>query len=39
MRWTDEGLQWEADPKHRKIVMEAFGFDEKSKMSKVSGDK
>ena len=26
VRWTAEGIQYEADPKHRKLIMEHFGF-------------
>eukprot|EP00973_Karenia_brevis_P018805 2576858-Karenia_brevis.AAC.1 len=31
VRWTEEGIEYEADPKHRKIVMDYFGFNEKTK--------
>ena len=30
VRWTADGLEYEADPKHRKLIMEHFGFDEES---------
>ena len=26
-RWTADGIEYEADPKHRKLIMEHFGFD------------
>ena len=38
-RWTEEGLEWEADPKHRRILMEQFAFDENSKSLEVNGEK
>ena len=31
VRWEKWGIEYEADPKHREIVMGYFGFDEKSK--------
>eukprot|EP00973_Karenia_brevis_P014823 2023223-Karenia_brevis.AAC.1 len=39
IRWTDEGVEYEADPKHRSIILEYFGFNEKTKPSMVNGDK
>ena len=34
VRWTADGIEYEADPeadpKHRKLIMEHFGFDEES---------
>ena len=30
VRWTEEGIEYEADPKHRKLIMEHFGFDDES---------
>ena len=30
VRWTAGGIEYEADPKHRKLIMEHFGFDEES---------
>lgn len=35
--WGEEGITYEADPKHRELVMEGFGFCEKSKESKYNG--
>ena len=26
VRWTDRGIEFEADPKHRKFIMEYFDF-------------
>jgi hypothetical protein len=37
LRCTDEGYEYEADRKHRNIVMETFGFDDKSKGLLVNG--
>ncbi len=31
VRWTNEGVEWEADPKHAKIIMEEMGIEEESK--------
>eukprot|EP00973_Karenia_brevis_P028201 3885601-Karenia_brevis.AAC.1 len=31
VRWNDAGIEYEADPKHRKIILEYFGFDSKAK--------
>ena len=39
VRWTSEGLPWEADLKHRKIVMDYFGFDESTRVLGHNGDK
>eukprot|EP00973_Karenia_brevis_P051025 7085559-Karenia_brevis.AAC.1 len=33
VRWSDEGIEYEADPKHRKIILEYFGFDSRTKPS------
>ena len=33
------GITYEADPKHRELILEFFGFCEKSKVSKYNGDK
>ncbi len=30
VRWVADGIEYEADPKHRKLIMEHFGFDEES---------
>eukprot|EP00973_Karenia_brevis_P051500 7151274-Karenia_brevis.AAC.1 len=39
VRWTNEGIEYEADPKHRKLVMDYFGFDEKTKPIGTNGDR
>ena len=31
LRYTDEGIEFEADPKHMRMAMKVFGLDEKSK--------
>eukprot|EP00973_Karenia_brevis_P067937 9450824-Karenia_brevis.AAC.1 len=31
VRWTDKGIEYEAGPKHRRIILEYFRFDEKAK--------
>eukprot|EP00973_Karenia_brevis_P071705 9963982-Karenia_brevis.AAC.1 len=33
VRWTDEGIEYEADPKHRSIILEYLGFNSKAKPS------
>eukprot|EP00973_Karenia_brevis_P010048 1360936-Karenia_brevis.AAC.1 len=33
VRWTDEGIEYEADPKHRSLVLEYFWFNSKTKPS------
>ena len=30
VRWIGNGIEYEADPNHRKLIMEHFGFDEDS---------
>ena len=25
VRWTDKGIEYEADPKHRRLILEHFG--------------
>ena len=39
VRWTANGLEYEADPKHRKLIMEHFGFDEDSSGLVYNGEK
>ena len=39
MRWTEGGIEFEADPKHRQLIMETFGFDERSKGLVNNGEK
>ena len=28
VRWTQKGIEYEADPKHRKMILDYFGLDE-----------
>ena len=37
--WTEEGLEWKADPKHRKMILDYFGFDGGTRPLSVNGDK
>eukprot|EP00973_Karenia_brevis_P004652 637869-Karenia_brevis.AAC.1 len=39
IRWTDFCKEYEADPKHRRMVLQYFGFDDKSRVSVVDGDR
>ena len=39
LRWGDAGLEYEADPKHRRIVLESLGFDEGTRVLSSNGDK
>ena len=39
VRWTAGGIEYEADPKHRKLIMEHFGFDEESSGLVFNGEK
>ena len=39
MRWTSRSIEFEADPKHRLLVMETFGFEENSKGLVNNGEK
>eukprot|EP00973_Karenia_brevis_P045183 6258558-Karenia_brevis.AAC.1 len=39
VRWTPEGIEYEADPKHRIIMLDYFGFNEKTKPSMMNGDR
>ena len=39
MRWTAEGIEYEADPEHRKLIMEHFGFDDESSHFVFNGEK
>eukprot|EP00973_Karenia_brevis_P039595 5467594-Karenia_brevis.AAC.1 len=39
VRWTNEGIEYEADPKHRRLILEYFGFNEKTEPIGVNGDK
>ena len=35
--WGEDGITYEADPKHRELVMEFFGFCDRSKESRYNG--
>ena len=39
VRWTKDGIEYEADEKHRKLVMDYFGFTEDTKSLSFNGDK
>ena len=36
--WHDWGIEWEADPKHRELLMEKFGYNSKTKPLNHNGD-
>ena len=38
VRWTQQGVEMEADPKHRRILLEEFGLDEHSKPLNINGE-
>ena len=38
VRWKSWGIEWEADEKHRKLLMEKFGYDEKTKPLNHNGE-
>eukprot|EP00973_Karenia_brevis_P077983 10833452-Karenia_brevis.AAC.1 len=33
VKWTEEGIEYEADPRYRRMILECFGFDDRSKES------
>ena len=39
VRWKSWGIEYEADPKHRNILMDHFGFEEGSKGLVKNGDR
>eukprot|EP00973_Karenia_brevis_P016569 2268228-Karenia_brevis.AAC.1 len=39
VRWTDECLEYEADPKRRSFILEYFGLNNKTKPSGINGDR
>jgi len=39
VRWMENGIEYEADPKHRRLMLEYFGFDEGSRTLTHNGDK
>eukprot|EP00973_Karenia_brevis_P027457 3786731-Karenia_brevis.AAC.1 len=39
VRLLRDGIEYSADPKHGRIILEYFGFDSRTKPSVVNGDK
>mgnify|MGYP000220182890 CR=1 FL=1 len=39
VKWKEDCIEYEADPKHRKMIMEHFGFDDQSKQLAQNGEK
>ena len=39
VRWTESGVEFEADPRHRQILAEYFGFTEESAAAAFNGDR
>eukprot|EP00973_Karenia_brevis_P042376 5865601-Karenia_brevis.AAC.1 len=39
VKWTENGIEYEADPKHREIVLEYFDFSEGTKGLSINGDR
>ena len=39
VRWTPEGIEFEADGKHRKKLLDWFGFDSNTKTVSSAGEK
>ena len=39
VRWTSRGIEFEADPRHRRVLAEYFGFTEASTAAAFNGDK
>ena len=39
VRWTDNGIEFEADPKHRRLIMDTFRFKEDSRGLVNNGEK
>ena len=39
VRWTGEGIEYEADPRHRKNILDYFGFEEGAKPLSHNGNK
>ncbi len=38
VKWKSWGIEWEADDKHRRLLLERFGYDEKTKPLNCNGD-
>ena len=39
MRWTNDGIEYEADPKHRRMILEYFGFEKGTEPGNYNGNK
>ena len=39
VQWMETGISYQADPKHRQMLLEHFGFVENSRILSVNGDK
>ena len=39
VRWTADGVEFEADPRHRKVLKNHFGFEERVKGATINGGK
>ena len=39
VRWRDEGIEFEADPRHRRLLADHFGFTDESAEGAVNGDR
>ena len=39
MKWSKEGIAYEADPKHRRLILEYFGLDEGSRSLSTNGER
>ena len=39
VRYTESGIEYEADPRHRQAILDHFGFEEGSRVLGVNGDK
>ena len=39
MRWGSKGIEYEADPRHREVIMEFFGFEQGTKGLSITGER
>ena len=39
VKWTNEGIRYEADPRHRRLILEHFGFEDGTRPLSCNGDK
>eukprot|EP00973_Karenia_brevis_P019452 2668664-Karenia_brevis.AAC.1 len=39
VRWKEGGIEYEADPKHRKVILEYFGSSSSTKPCMMNGDR